>query len=52
MTYFIPLSIFFFLFFMQAYYAIMFCILFIGFYELVVMNKKYNYLKRYIEDFF
>ncbi|SMP89595.1 hypothetical protein SAMN06314019_1108 [Epsilonproteobacteria bacterium SCGC AD-311-C15] len=43
--------IFLFLLIMGAYNAILICILFIGFYELVAANKKYTYLKVYIEKF-
>jgi hypothetical protein len=36
----------------EAYFAILIAILFIGFYEIVVVNKKYKYMKDYIERFF
>jgi hypothetical protein len=40
------------LFFFKAYGAIMACILFTGFYLLVVCNKKYKHMKDFIEIFF
>jgi hypothetical protein len=37
---------------LKAYAAILICILFAGFYKIVVRNKKYKYMKDYIELFF
>ena len=36
----------------QAYGAILAVILFIGFYEIVVVNKNYKFMKEFIEMFF
>lgn len=35
----------------EAYGAVLIAILFIGFYEIVVINKKYEYMKKFIEGF-
>jgi len=48
----INLSIYFLLYLMEAYYAILIGILFNAFYLLVVDNKKYHFMKSYIESFF
>lgn len=52
MHYFISLSILIILLSQEAYYAVLAMILFVGFYEIVVVNKKYKYMKDYIERFF
>jgi hypothetical protein len=36
----------------QAYGALLIAMLFIGFYEIVVINKKYTYMKNFIERFY
>lgn len=45
------LTAFFYFMYIEAYGAILFYILFVGFLEIVVFNKKYNYMQRYIEKF-
>ncbi len=35
----------------EAYGAVLIAILFIGFYEIVVINKRYEYMKKFIEGF-
>jgi len=36
----------------EAYNAVLISILFIGFYEIVVMNKRYKFMKDFIERIF
>ena len=36
----------------QAYGALLIAMLFIGFYEIVVINEKYAYMKNFIERFY
>jgi len=36
----------------QAYGAVLIAILFIGFYEIVVVHEKYEFMKKIIERFF
>jgi len=35
----------------QAYGAVLAAILFMGFYEIVVVHEKYEFMKRFIERF-
>jgi len=51
MYYYILISCFIIFFFLKSYGAILAAILFLGFYEIVVVNKKYKYMKDYIERF-
>jgi len=52
MYYYIIISCFIIFLSLKSYGAIIAAIIFLGFYEIVVVNKKYKYLKDYIERFF
>jgi len=49
--YYIIISTFIIMFWLKAYGAILAAILFLGFYEIVVTNEKYEYMKTFIEQF-
>jgi len=49
--FFIAITAFFYFMYIEAYGAIFAYILFVGFYEIVVMNKRFQHLKDYAESF-
>ena len=45
------IAAFFYFLYAEAYGAILICILFVGFVNIVVDNKKYTFMQEYIEEF-